>query len=253
MPISVETAGRGCRLADVSVDGRLICFVTTSNDRRYTEVQVRDLGSGRQKLVYVGEGLIDSLEFAPDNRHLVGRSEGRGPMDRHMLLFDLARSSCTEVGYHQAAAFRGSPAWLPDSSGFLFTSNEDREFSALMHYDLAIGSPRLVSEASWDIVWAAPVDRVRGLIVRNEDGTDRLFRYEIGQPSAAVGLPEAGVVTTYVPDPILSRDRRYCFFTFTSPRESGDVWRYDLRESRFSRITQSGSISWVRSDSSISG
>ena len=92
-------------------------------------------------------------------------------------------------------------------------------------------------EDEWDL--SAYGDRSgRHLLVEaNEDGYSRV---ELRDPEtlelrARVPLPGRGVAQPFV----FSRDGRFLAYHFTSPREPGDVWFYDMETAETTRLTRS--------------
>lgn len=187
------------------------------------------------------EGMVGSFVFSPDGRYLVGCREGQAPLTATILAFDLETDVAVEIG--EGRDMRGTPAWLPDSSGFVFSSNESQEFCGLFLYDLASEQSYTICATEADVVWLEPTSASSGLVVLHVDAADRLYKYSGEQTLVEVPLPGRGVITSYVPPPMLTADGRYCTFNLTSPVDSGSVWRCDLETGDSVRLSSnSGAV-----------
>jgi dipeptidyl aminopeptidase/acylaminoacyl peptidase len=226
------------RLGGVDRSGALVAYACNSRSDTDFDVLVHDLSAGVSTEVYTDGGLVEPCGFSPDGRYLVVRRDGAAPMDNDLVLVSVDGREMRVATSHVRAAFQTKPAWLPDSSGFVYASNAGREFLALRRYDLETGRSTLLHESSWDITSAAVGRDNTIVIVVNVDGEDELTVLDPrGAIVRRIHLPTPGIVTAYVPDPMLVPGEDGCILTITTARESGDVWIVRPESGALTRLT----------------
>jgi dipeptidyl aminopeptidase/acylaminoacyl peptidase len=227
-----------------SPDGRLLAYACNRRNGTDFDVLVRDLRSGEERTVFAPGGWGQVESFSPDGRLLlVGRLTER-PADNDLHLVDVESGEAVLATPHDDDAAFEQPAWLPDSSGFLLSTNSGRDVRGLARYDVAARSWAYLLEDDWDLSCVLSRDGSTLLVEANEDGWSRL---ELRDPATLelvrrVELPARGVVTSdRVPGtrPVLSDDGSTLFFQLTSPVEPGDVWRHDVASGESVRLTRS--------------
>lgn len=220
-----------------SRDGRLLAFSSNRRNGVDFDVFVRDLRSGEERAVYSQGGFSHAGGFSPDGRWLaVARATDKSG-DNEVYLASVDTGEIVHVTPHDDEAFSSAPAWLPDGSGFYFSTDIGRDIAAIAFYQMAARSWDYVLEPDWEcacgVDWAG---RHLALAI-NEEGSSRL---ELRHPTTLalehqVPLPGRGVVAAWT----MSKDGRHLAFQFSSPTVPGDVWRFDTMTSELSRLTTS--------------
>lgn len=133
------------------VDDKTITYSSTERNGLDYDIYVADLKTQEIKRVYEGKYGFFVNSTSPDGRYLTVY-EAVGEDSDNFYLFDLQQQKMLTISqperrtnHHDAGV-----AWSPDSKGFYFASNMDRDFSALMYYSLEKGF-RLVHEGTGDI------------------------------------------------------------------------------------------------------
>ena len=220
-----------------SRDGRLLAYASNRRNGVDFDIYVRDLRSGDERRVYDKGGFCQSAGFSPDGSFLAVLKATDKSGDNELYLAPVGPGELVHVTPHEDEAFVSGPAWLPDGSGFFFSTDIGRDVPAIAFYDMTAGRWEYVLEPGWEcgcgIDWAG-----RHLVVTvNEGGSSRI---ELRHPGTLaleqeVPLPGRGVVTTWA----ASTDGRYLAFQFTSPSVPGDVWCQDTETAELSRLTTS--------------
>ncbi|MGH3155045.1 MAG: TolB family protein, partial [Streptosporangiaceae bacterium] len=179
-------------LADVQASR--ICYLTNRRDGVSFDPVIRDLETGTEQTLELGDRSYDGAELSPDGRWLaltvaspvLARSSG-------LMLADLtapAGSEVTEITDLGERGWNGRPCWLPGSDALIFTSNNGREFTGLVRYELATGQRTwLVTDNGADLTgWLSP-DGALLLVERNDDGASVLSLHD-----AATGALERDLV-----------------------------------------------------------
>jgi dipeptidyl aminopeptidase/acylaminoacyl peptidase len=232
------------RTAGVAPDGRTIAFVSNRRNRVDFDVYLLDLDTGISTCLYDGGGwCMPASGFSPDGRRLAVLRPGTRPLDTDLLLLDVVTGEVQVVLPHpDQAAQVGAPAWL-DATTFLVSSSVGRDLRAVVRCDLEAGSRETVLERDWDLdVWTS-ADGSTALVVANVDGSSDACLHDAGTLARREPLPlltpDAVITSSSLPDPLLAPDGSTVLVTVTSPRLTGDVWRFDTRSGVLSRVTRS--------------
>ena len=223
------------RVGSVSRDGKTLSYASNRRNGVDFDICVLELASGDDQIVASLGGWLYSGEFSPDARFLsIGRlGERAGDNASHIV--DLVSGEIVEVAPHDEPSAIGTAEWLPDGSGFFFSTDQDREFAAIAFYDMRARTWRPVIERDADL--ACSIDKVgRALAVTTT--RDGYTSVEFFDPATLerVGelpLPRRGVVPTLT----RSDDGRLVAYTFMSPVDAGDAWLYDLDSQETRRLT----------------
>lgn len=213
------------RFGGIARDGRRLAYDSNRRNGVDFDVYVHDLESGEERLVFDMGGWCSASGFSPDGRLLaIGRMTERS-FDNDVYLVDVATGDVHQVCPHDEEAVVGTPAWLPDSSGFFFTTDLERDFIAVARYDLATRTWERVLEREHDLSVRIDWPGRHVLVTTNEDGYSRLDLYDASTLTHVreLELPHRGSAGAS-----FSHDGRYLGYTFVSPVESGDAWVLDL-------------------------
>jgi dipeptidyl aminopeptidase/acylaminoacyl peptidase len=216
--------------------GTLLAYRTNRRNGSDFDVVVRNLASGEERTFEPG-GYCGVEGVSPDGRWVVVAKTGPRSADNDLLLVDLEDGDVVHATQHDEPAEYYAPVWSADGSGFLLATNEGRDTFAIARHDVATGTRTVLLEADWDLEPHGDAAGRSVLVVANEDGYSRL---ELRDPRTLdlreeVPLPGRGVVE----HPVFSKDGSQLAFSFSSPVEPHDVYRYDLDGHSLQRLTTS--------------
>lgn len=208
--------------------GRVV-FATNRRNGTDFDIAIVDVDAGEERLLYDGGGYSTSASVSPDERFVVIGRIGAAPNSHQLLLVEVSTGEVTELSAYDAPANFLGPQWLPDSSGFLFSADAGREFTAVGRYDVAARSwSYLLADDEHDLeCWLAP-DGSRLAVATLSDGAQTVALHDPVSPRnrAAVDIPGGGVVSGPLGEPTWSPDGARLAMTVTSPTEPGDVWTW---------------------------
>lgn len=217
-------------LADVAA-GRICYFTNRRNGVAFDPV-IRDLATGAERTLLLGDHRYDAAALSPDGATLaVSVDSPVTANSEHIAVTDLTvppgQERLTEVTPADAPAMNGALCWTPGSDALIFSSNNDREFMAITRYDLATGTQTwLLTDDSADLLgWLAP-DGATLLVERNDDGASDLSLHDAasGRRIAAVAMPATGNTGGIrVPPPHWAPDSRSAVFSISAPEMPGDA------------------------------
>ncbi|WP_020573586.1 S9 family peptidase [Actinopolymorpha alba] len=217
------------RLAGVQ-PGRVLYLTNRRNGVDFDLVS-REPATGEERVLYDGGGYVVAAEASPDN-HWIALTRPNAPANSvQLVLVSTTDGRVEELTPWGDDAFLTTPSWLPDSSGFLISSNAGREMTAVMRYDLASRTwTTLVEDDHHDLVgWAAP-DGEHLLIATNADGATSLALHRLadGVLLRTLDLPSGGCAAFHRhPDPVWSGSGSSLALTFSSPVEPPYAVRCD--------------------------
>lgn len=210
------------------------------------DVVLRSVSTGVEEVLYDGGGNVSSVAVSPSSRYTVVALVGAQPVSTRLLLVDaLAVTVDTHLveltGVDEHAGYENIH-WLPDSSGFVVTSNRERDMAALARYDISSAELSwLVTDDAHELTgWLSP-DGNTLLVERNNEGWSELALHDghTGDYLTEVALPTPGVVTSPYPDPRFSPDSATVAMSLTAPGVPGDVLLVDAASGRTRALTDS--------------
>ncbi|MEO0983309.1 MAG: S9 family peptidase [Pseudomonadota bacterium] len=181
---------------DISRDGRRLVFASTERNGLDFDIYATDLDRGETRLVYEGTYGFAARALSPDGSKLVvAETVGEDSDNLHLLDIDTGELSTLSAPEPRANHTDGGVAWAPDGSGFYFASNKDREFNAIVYYDMASGASETLTQPSrdaTDVQLCGPGGRYLVFSV-NDDGFYDIWAQDLadrGRPVRPPALPE---------------------------------------------------------------
>ncbi len=137
---------------DFGADGQTIAFASTERNGEDFDIYTADLATGETTRLYEGVFGFFAHDISPDGKKLIV-TETVGEDSDNLYLLDIASGEMTTIAKPDPRANHGNGgfAWLPDSSGFYFSSNERGEYSALTGYEIASGNMDVLEPTAHDV------------------------------------------------------------------------------------------------------
>ncbi len=222
-------------LVDLSPDGVYAIFNTTARNGKDLDVYVIDIATGKKECIFSGGGICRGMSISPDGRYLaVAKILGSGTHNA-VYLCDLESRECTRIS-GDAEALRYGAAWLPDSTGFFFTTNEGSDFMYLARYDLARRACTGVYAPSWDVAGVAlSADGARLLVLINEDGcaVPKMLRTDTFE-EVACGIPKGDFSGES-----FSHRGTHIAYSASGARRTHDLYIHDIEANTSRRVVES--------------
>lgn len=154
-------------------DNKRIVFASTERNGLDFDIYVRDVESGEQRMVFEGKYAFLPQSISPDGKFLL-MTQAVGEDSNNLFLVDLDSSETTTLSKpdRRANTADGGFAWTADGKSVFHTSNEGREFRALVQRAVPSNKVTTVIEAEHDIdnVQLCGTDDRYLLWTTNEDG-----------------------------------------------------------------------------------
>ncbi len=238
---------------DWSADGSRIYYASNKRNPQFFDIYAMTPADGKEELLYQSDGNND-FAAASDNgeKIIISRSGTELSLDNNLYLFDVKTKKETLLTPHTDASEFSDVEFLPDGDSVIFTSNKDREFSALTQIDnLRDGvQPKAFTikpEQNWDVEGITfPDEGSYFAYTLNREGFSELHirKFEVdGKPlvtsilkeDTTVKLPAQGIAGGLN----FSKDGRLLAFSFNSSKNNSDIWLYDLEKKSLTQITSS--------------
>jgi dipeptidyl aminopeptidase/acylaminoacyl peptidase len=134
-------------------DRRSFFISTNERDQRYFDLYEIAVDGFRRRLVYRNtEGFLVG-PISRDKRY-VALIKVYTTSDADVFLHDLTTGATRNLTTHQGSVNNAPQDFTPDGTGLLITSDEGREFAALVRVDLANGTRTAMLAPIWDVVGA---------------------------------------------------------------------------------------------------
>lgn len=217
-----------------SHDGKRIAFTSNARNGKDFDVYIKDMETNEDTLIYAEGGWNTSFGFSPSGKYLsVGTAISIVVNEVRIIQIDTAEVVISFVSEDEA--YSGAPKWLPDETGFYYTSDRGREFLGLAFYEVATRKSHFVYEPNWDVESAIlSYDGLHISITINEDGFDMLKVYRtdgfelVKQDAIPVGA-------TY--SALWSRDSSYLALNVSSPTSLSRGYVWSLKDDTIAAIT----------------
>jgi dipeptidyl aminopeptidase/acylaminoacyl peptidase len=241
---------------ELSEDGKTIYYASNKRNPQFFDIYSMDVASAKEELIYQSDGNND---FAAVNdagsKFVVSRDGIELSLDNNLYLIDARNKTETLLTPHTGAAQFGSVNFVAD--GIVFAHNDKREFYSLaqMRKKNASGDDwseanrevSILDNANWD-VGGIEMQTYGNTIAYtlNREGFSELYlrKYETGgkplittieKQAERVQLPAEGIAGGMT----FSKDGTKLAFSFSSARNNGDIWLYDLEKKSLTQVTKS--------------
>jgi len=133
-------------------DNQRIVFASTERNGLDFDIYVREIETGEQRMVFEGKYAFWPRSISPDGRYLL-MTQSVGEDSNNLFLVNLESGETTTLSEpeRRANTADGGFAWSSDGKNVFHTSNEDREFRALIRRNIADNTVETVVEADHDI------------------------------------------------------------------------------------------------------
>lgn len=228
------------RLLDV-LPGRVV-YATNRRNGVDFDVVVRNVVTGSEEVVYDAGGYVRQVTVARDGRRVLLTRPGIPPMSDQLVLVDGTMPGDDRVRALTRAeepARYERPQWCGDR--VLVSTDVGRDRTGVVTMDLTGNERRWLVTDDVDLVGRLAPDGRTLLVVRSEDGADRVLLYDAltGERRGEIALPGTGVVTWPAPDPVFSPGGRYVALSYTAPDTPGDIVLVDLSTGTARTLTDS--------------
>jgi dipeptidyl aminopeptidase/acylaminoacyl peptidase len=189
------TQGGFRALGDVGFDNDSLFLASTERTGLHYDIYQGSISSGDLELIFEGNYGNFARALSPDGRYLVV-TETVGEDADYLYLLDTTTREMRVVSQPESRANHGDGgfAWSPDSQTLYMSSNTDREFAAVVAYDVIDGRFESLVESEFDLADVQLCGENGAYLVwtENRNGFDVLGGRHLasGSPIAFPAIPE---------------------------------------------------------------
>ena len=189
------TQGGFRALGDIGSDNDSLFLASTERTGLHYDIYQGSISSGDLELIFEGNYGNFARALSPDGRYLVV-TETVGEDADYLYLLDTTTREMRVVSQPESRANHGDGgfAWSPDSQTLYMSSNTDREFAAVVAYDVIDGRFESLVESEFDLADVQLCGENGAYLVwtENRNGFDVLGGRHLasGSPIAFPAIPE---------------------------------------------------------------
>jgi dipeptidyl aminopeptidase/acylaminoacyl peptidase len=218
-----------------SHDGKKIAWTSNSRDPRYFDVYVYNLDTAKADLILEGEGSYFVKAWSPDNNALIVQ-DFHHSFDQDLYLVKIDSREVFHLTPNEGSVRYDRPVWAKEGVIYLQT-DLDRDFMWLAKMTVPTGELHPVREEEWDITnLTISEDGEYLAYALNREGYSDLQILKLSD-NTTQRIPKlrGGVIGGLD----FSKNNSRLAMTFQNPAQNPDIYLYDFREERVTRITTS--------------
>jgi dipeptidyl aminopeptidase/acylaminoacyl peptidase len=202
-------------------------FFVTSNERdpRFFDLYEYAIDGYSREMFYQNDEGYQIADVSPDKRYLAF-VKLHTMSDTSVHLYDRSNNEMHLITPHEGDVRNQAMGFSADGTVLYLTTDEGREFTHLVRYDLGSGDREVVVESDWDVARATTSKGGKYLLVAiNNDARTEVRIYETATMQQ-LSLPEipAGDIGSMS----VSRDEQTMAFYVSGDRNPNDLFVYEI-------------------------
>jgi len=226
-----------------SPDGRYLAYIVKPKTSSVFEIDIYDTLMREVKHLTSGTAK-DRMNVAPtwsaEGKFIIYTQEQSKGTDSNVFLVEIASAESTLLTPHDGERTYSANDVSPDAKSVLITSNAGDGYDNVGLLDMASKKIRWLTHDTWEVIGErfSPDGKFLTYSV-NLDGNTDIYLYDIASGKArALALPK-GVNYVAGPASPFSRDNSHLLYYHTGPIAPGDLWVYDIADSKSQQLTHS--------------
>src|SRR5580704_6214082 len=237
-----------------SPDGRYLAYMVKPKTSSVFEIDVYDTVLRDVKHLTTGTAK-DRMNVAPiwskDGKFIVYTQEQSKGTDSNVFVVEVATAQSTLLTPHDGERTYSANDVSPDGRSVLITSNAGDGYDNVGLLDIASKKIRWLTQDKWEISGESFSPDGKFLTyTANVDGNTDIYLYDVASGKAhALPLPK-GVNHVAGRTSPFTHDNSRLLYYHTGPTAPGDLWVYDLADSKSHQLTHS-LVGGVRSEDMV--
>ena len=231
---TASSAGARAQLVGWARDGRTFLYLSNARDRKYMDLCEYQLESRSSEVVWQAEGSLTFAIASGDHRRFLVTSKNSA-RDSSVYLVERGKQGAVLLTPHGQEDRFEPQALSEDGASAYMTSNDGREFAALLRLDLASKAFRTILQPEWDVETARFSAKERYFYtVVNADGAPLVKLSEVAS-GRSISLPRV------VPDGVLvptafSPTERFLATSLVSDAHPSALFVVDLKDGSYAPV-----------------
>ncbi|MFV8379686.1 alpha/beta fold hydrolase [Flavobacterium sp. LB3R33] len=216
-----------------SQDKKSMYINSNKRDVKYFDILKLDTLTWKPTILYQNESGLTPSVISKTERYIALTKEITTDKNE-MYLYDSKTKTTKRLSNDKEANW--SPmAFEKNDSIFYYTSNEDKEFSSLLKYNINTGKSEEIFKDKWDIMYMSLSEKEKyHIIFVNSDGKNKvlLFEHATGKPIKLPDFDDGDVINV-----IISNSENKLLLTVGSSTSSPNLYLYDIPTKKLKQLT----------------
>ncbi|MFV8337214.1 alpha/beta fold hydrolase [Flavobacterium sp. RSP29] len=216
-----------------SQDKKSMYINSNKRDVKYFDILKLDSLTWKPTILYQNESGLTPSVISKTERYIALTKEITTDKNE-MYLYDSKTKTTKRLSNDKEANW--SPmAFEKNDSIFYYTSNEDKEFSSLLKYNINTGKSEEIFKDKWDVMSMSLSEKEKYHIVFvNNDGKNKvlLFEHATGKPLNLPDFDDDDVINV-----IISKSENKLLLTVGSSTSSPNLYLYDIPSEKLKQLT----------------
>lgn len=216
-----------------SQDKKSMYINSNKRDVKYFDILKLDTLTWKPTILYQNESGLTPSVISKTERYIALTKEITSDKNE-MYLYDSKTKTTKRLSNDKEANW--SPmAFEKNDSIFYYTSNEDKEFSSLIKYNINTGKSEEIFKDKWDVMYMSLSEKEKyHIIFVNNDGKNKvlLFEHATGKPLKLPDFDDGDVISV-----IISNSENKLLLTVGSSTSSPNLYLYDIPTKKLKQLT----------------
>ncbi|MDI6031722.1 prolyl oligopeptidase family serine peptidase [Flavobacterium sp. LB2P84] len=216
-----------------SQDKKSMYINSNKRDVKYFDILKLDSLTWKPTILYQNESGLTPSVISKTERYIALTKEITTDKNE-MYLYDSKTKTTKRLSNDKEANW--SPmAFEKNDSIFYYTSNEDKEFSSLLKYNINTGKSEEIFKDKWDVMYMSLSEKEKyHIIFVNNDGKNKvlLFEHATGKPLKLPDFDDGDVINV-----IISNSENKLLLTVGSSTSSPNLYLYDIPSKKLKQLT----------------
>jgi dipeptidyl aminopeptidase/acylaminoacyl peptidase len=211
-------------------------FFYQSNKRnpKFFDLYKLNVADRQPTLVYQNDQGYDIAGVSWDEKYIAVQ-QNVTTSENKLYLLHLSTNTLKEVSDPKTPGNYGASGFSKDGKSFFYTSNADKEFEYLVHYDLATGERKTVYETNWDVMYSYVSENEKYRVVAvNEEGKNKLIVLDnaTGKELPFPEMPDGDVTAVAI-----APSEKQMRLTVGTSKSPNDLYVYSFASKELKRLT----------------
>ncbi|MEP6616429.1 MAG: prolyl oligopeptidase family serine peptidase [Ginsengibacter sp.] len=212
-------------------------FYYTSNKRnsKFFDFYKMDTSTWKGEMMYTNDSGYNVNSISHNEQYFL-LTKAITTDKNEMYLFDNVKKELKKLSVDSGLATYSPMAFDVNDSSFYYTTNEGKEFSYLVKYNIGTGTKEKIFETNWDVAYMYLSENGKYRVVGiNEDGKNKVLLYD---HSTGKQLDFPKIETGTVQGVSISPSEKNMILYVTSDKSPVDLWLYNFESNKVKQITK---------------
>ena len=212
-------------------------FYYTSNKRnpQFFDFYVMDTSNWAGKMIYKNDNGMDFSGISHNERYMLF-TKAVTTDKNEMYFFDGKTKKMTKLSVDSLEATYNPMGFDLNDSSFYYTTNEGKEFTYLVKYNIGTGQKDKIYETNWDVAYMQLSENGKYRVIGiNEDGRNKVLLFDHATGKA---LDFPSVTGGDVQGVTISPSEKNMILSVASDKSPNNLWLYNFDSKQLKQLTR---------------